>query len=492
MVLWSCCGVQTRLSLRWLTIFVCLFGFFKEFKPSEPYLSKYLIEVKDFSDEQVNDQIYPIWTYASLICLLVVAFISEIFSYKHLIVTEGLSQLATRLLLIWGKTLFWIQMTQVTFAWAWSSEVIYYTYLIAIIPHEEYQRTTGYLHSAVLVGHMAAGLVGQGMVSFFDVPLTDLFYFSLASISVANCIAWALPHNKGTASEDESSMGLLEPIAYPTPPEEDGFKQMVMSVLHFPVRIWRALVLNFGWKMSLWTAWWIVGMSVTNLVEGYAPSRFEDVNPAMSYNGIVEAIGRGSSALACLVPAMMESKLQGALGKVITALFSVLSAGACFMLAFSNNIWVCYSGYILFLCFIYFLITFASAEIMKSMETKNFGLIYGMNLFLALVLQTVLQVLILDKVLAITVATKFVVLGGFLVLMFFLFGFISLNEWRRSEGDGGREVGEENDRHHLELQSTLGSNDVDEEVSSNIKNTNNTSDFGSGGDDQTTGESNFS
>jgi len=39
--------------------------------------------VKDFSDEQVNDQIYPIWTYASLVCLLVVAFISEIFRFLN-------------------------------------------------------------------------------------------------------------------------------------------------------------------------------------------------------------------------------------------------------------------------------------------------------------------------------------------------------------------------------------------------------------------------
>jgi len=94
------------------------------------------------------------------------------------------------------------------------------------------------------------------------------------------------------------------------------------------------------------------------------------------------------------------------------------------------------------------------------METKNFGLIYGMNLFVALVLQTGLQVLILDKVLAITVATKFVVLGGFLVSMFFLFGFISLREWIRSkhvEERGG------------ELQSINGEGDLNE-TNSNISN----------------------
>ncbi len=45
----------SRGSTRWLyaTIILCSYGFFKEFKPSEPFLTPYLVDFKNFTKSQV-------------------------------------------------------------------------------------------------------------------------------------------------------------------------------------------------------------------------------------------------------------------------------------------------------------------------------------------------------------------------------------------------------------------------------------------------------
>ena len=46
----------SRESTRWLyaTIILCCYGFFKEFKPSEPFLTPYLVDYKNFTKSEVS------------------------------------------------------------------------------------------------------------------------------------------------------------------------------------------------------------------------------------------------------------------------------------------------------------------------------------------------------------------------------------------------------------------------------------------------------
>lgn len=52
-------------SKRWLyaTIILCCYGFFKEFKPSEPFLTPYLVDFKNFTKDQVS---CPSHTYPTI------------------------------------------------------------------------------------------------------------------------------------------------------------------------------------------------------------------------------------------------------------------------------------------------------------------------------------------------------------------------------------------------------------------------------------------
>ena len=50
---------------------LCLFGFLKDFKPSEPFLTPYLTEPQwvNITLDQAYQQVYPVWTYSYLAVL---------------------------------------------------------------------------------------------------------------------------------------------------------------------------------------------------------------------------------------------------------------------------------------------------------------------------------------------------------------------------------------------------------------------------------------
>lgn len=109
------------------------FGLISHFVPSEPFLTPYLIDVKGFTEDevrpclrrqasdttlarmlirverrqctpvlQVNNQIYPVWTYSYLGFLSVVGPLTEAIGYKRAILLNALAVLATRTILIYG------------------------------------------------------------------------------------------------------------------------------------------------------------------------------------------------------------------------------------------------------------------------------------------------------------------------------------------------------------------------------------------------------
>lgn len=68
---------------------------------------------KSFSEDQVNDEIYPWSTYAYLPFLLVLGPWAELFSYRAAILVGICGRLVTRFLLLYGTSILDMQMMQV-------------------------------------------------------------------------------------------------------------------------------------------------------------------------------------------------------------------------------------------------------------------------------------------------------------------------------------------------------------------------------------------
>lgn len=100
----------------WLkvSLLLSIFGFLKEFRPSEPFIYEFLIGPwRNITEEQVNQEVYPVGVYAYLAQLIVVFLITDLCRYKPLIVLLGLSGITTWVMLLWTTSLLELQILEV-------------------------------------------------------------------------------------------------------------------------------------------------------------------------------------------------------------------------------------------------------------------------------------------------------------------------------------------------------------------------------------------
>lgn len=168
-------------------ICLCVAGFLMSFKPSEPFLTNYLIDVKGMTDPIVSDKIYPVWTYSYLAFLLPAGILSHAFGARTVAAIGFAARLATRGILLWGEGIPAMQAMQVTFGLASACEPAFYSCAYAALPRKYFQRVTGAMQGAMLAGHLAAGLIGQSIVSS-GADLRILFIISAISVTLATIV----------------------------------------------------------------------------------------------------------------------------------------------------------------------------------------------------------------------------------------------------------------------------------------------------------------
>ncbi|KAG8234671.1 hypothetical protein J437_LFUL006560 [Ladona fulva] len=105
---------------------------------------------------------------------------------------------------------------------------------------------------------------------------------------------------------------------------------------------------------------------------------------------------------------------------VIQGLVMILSA-------MTKELWVAYLCYIIFGILYQAMVTVASMEVAKKIEDDCYGLIFGLNTFVALVIQTIwVIVAVTDVGLALGARDQFLVTGGYFIILGMIFLIIAL------------------------------------------------------------------
>jgi hypothetical protein len=182
-------------------------------QPSEPHLTSYLRHVKGFTDDQVNNDIYPVWTYAYFALMVVATAVlllpgirGVMFGGTRLgwyILLGACGRVATRFLLLFGASLPAMQLMQVTYAMGSVSEILFAAYALEVTPDSAaFVRVTaltqvgvfpshtprvlplfrcGYVHvyqHAYLLAHVVSGVVGDLVLHWHPKDLTVLMWIS--------------------------------------------------------------------------------------------------------------------------------------------------------------------------------------------------------------------------------------------------------------------------------------------------------------------------
>ena len=336
------------------TLLICSYGFFKEMKPSEPFMTPYLkAPPKNLTEEQLDNQIYPVWTYSYLVTLFVVFLITDLLRYKPIIITEGLAYLATRILLFWASGVLAMQFMQFAYGVADGAEVAYYSFIYAVVDREHYQIVTSYTRAAALLGRMLSGVIGQLLISLKVTDYLALNYISLGSVLISCILTLLLPSASGNVfvSRAETDSTVEQ--------HQNGCFSSWKTTMY---TMFQDFKLCYSDKELLrWSLWWAFATCGEFQDENFVQNLWDIIYPAHKhkiYNGAVTAISHLTGSLVAISLAYV--KINWSLcGELCLGLVSVADAFFLFFTARTSSIWIAYLMYILFRTAYTFLITIA-------------------------------------------------------------------------------------------------------------------------------------
>lgn len=236
---------------------------------------------------QVNRQVFPVWTYSSLLLLIPVLLVTDVLRYKPVIVLQGLSYVAAFLLLLIGPGVRSAQLALFIYSVATAADVAYFSYIYMVVQAVHYQRVTSYVRAAILLGYAVGALLAQLLVSLDAASLYTLALVTLVSVSMALMTSLFLPMPKATASSAAQSEGTTR---------EDSQDSGTAAARHAG-RLIRRLLLDYkacysSVALLFFCIWSAAGQCGFYQVSGYVQLLWVHIQPqnATAYNGGVDAI----------------------------------------------------------------------------------------------------------------------------------------------------------------------------------------------------------
>ncbi|CAJ1065699.1 LOW QUALITY PROTEIN: thiamine transporter 1 [Xyrichtys novacula] len=445
-----------RADWRYPTTLLCMYGFFSTVKPLEPFLIPYLTGPdKNLTAEQVNNQIFPVWTYSYLSVLVPVFLLTDWLRYKPVVVFQCVTLFITTAMILWTRTVPALQAMQFFYGVVTASEVAYFSYIYSVVDLKRYRKATSYCRSVQLLGYTVGSVLGQLFVSFNLMSYNNILVFTLVLTAIALLFSCLLPmpqqsmffHRRqktvteeakgheqvtGDTKEHVSQSKKGETEDEKEPEDEAPVSESCGKVLF---QLWRDFRLCFSSRQLLyWSVWWAMATCGYNQTVNYVQVLWEHVQPSQNfsiYNGGVEAVSNLLGAATAYGIGFTEVRWEQ-WGELALGGFSGLGAATLFIMTFLDNIWVCYICYIIFKCLYMLLITIAMYQIAANLSMERYALVFGINNFGALVLQTIITSIVVDSgALGLSIIPQFTICASyfsFIALIFSLRGLFTI--WR--------------------------------------------------------------
>ncbi|KAH8292162.1 hypothetical protein KR054_006451 [Drosophila jambulina] len=400
----------------WLKVscVLCIFGFLRELRPSEPYHAEILMgEWYHVTQDEVNRSVYPVGTYSYLALLIFVFLITDLLRYKPVIIANALAGILLWSTLIWTTTLAGLQAVEVLYGFYQAGEVAYYSYIYAQVDKQYYPRVTSHTRAAMFVGKLVAGILAQLIIGLDWMNYKQLFYITVSSQVVALLWAFFLPkvdksvyfHNRTEAIKDgiRPDTGSLEKgnelanaevtEAKLTPNPNTSVQALQLLCSHFHSAYTNPLVVQW----SLWYAMSLAGfLQVTTYMQVVWKS-YEN-EPTIAWNGAVDAALTLLSAVFALLAGYFHAgRLSTSTSMLSMALLSILEGGCVLLACWTSNIYLSYLGYVLYGALFAFTITVASSELASSLLEDSFALVFGFNTFVGLILQVIMTFVVVSE-----------------------------------------------------------------------------------------------
>ncbi|OCT81091.1 thiamine transporter 2 [Xenopus laevis] len=429
----GCCKQYTD-GWKYPTILLCLFGFFVNLRAVEPFFAAYLIGPHhNLTAEQVSASVLPVWTYSHLALLLPVFLLTDYLRYKPVIILQGLGIIISLLLSLLTHGVPAMQVMEFFYGIFTACDPAYYAYIYSVVDIAHYQKVTGYCRSITLVGVALGAVIGQLLVSLAGISLVYLNVISLTSTSMAFLCSLFLPLPSRTMFVHRKMAGDTTNIL--SKEMESPHSEQIQSVtitetenkgsnqcLQLLWRLGKEMKDCYSSKQILyWSLWWAFATAGYSQIINYVQLLWEHIEPSQNfalYNGGAQAISTFLSAVLSFLVGYVKVNWD-VFGELALTIFSAIDAGAIFIfMVYSRNIWMCYAGFIIFKSCYMLLITIATYQVAVNLSMERYALLFGFNTFVALVLQTILILIVVDpRGLALDIVTQFIVYGSYFIVI---------------------------------------------------------------------------
>ncbi|XP_060645983.1 thiamine transporter 2 [Drosophila nasuta] len=404
---------------NWLKIslLLCMFGFFREMRPSESYVTEYLAgDWRNLTSEQVQQEVYPFGTYSVLAQLVIVFLVTDLLRYKPIIILSAITGIVLFVMLLWTRSLLNLQIAQVFYGTFMASEVAYYTYIYAKVDREHYQVVTGHTRAAILSGKFLGGVLAQVLVSTESMSFRELHFISLATQIISLPISLLLPKVPRSFYFYAVDKETTKPPAIAGQEETPKF-----SLRNAGRLLWYHLVSSYTNPIVLmWSIWWSLAICAQVQVITYIQFLWKDQAPnnQSNYNGGTEAIATLLGAVGAIIAGLLKSNNHRNRYMLINSICGIALGALLLLAALCNNVWVSYAVYIAFCSVFYFIVTIAAAIVAENLVDDSFGLVFGINTLVALILQTILTVVVVaDTGFGLPPRDQYIVYGSYFLIM---------------------------------------------------------------------------
>ncbi|KAL1770583.1 thiamine transporter 2 [Sigmodon hispidus] len=375
-----------------------------------------------------------------------VFILTDYLRYKPVIMLHVVAFIICYLILLFGRGVMLMQVAEFFFGLVSATEIAYFSYIYSMVSPEHYQKVSSYCRSITLVAYTGGSVLAQLLVSLTTLSYSGLFYITLACVSVAFFFSLFLPmptksmffhtnydreacqkplEQDAALEEAQKNHKIVHPELHTTsgmPDKKEPSKPEPENVaLRVFVHWFQDLKDCYSSKhLFYWSLWWAFATSGYNQVLNYVQVLWEDKAPSQDssiYNGAVEAIATFGGALAAFSVGYMKVNWD-LLGELGLAIFSALIAGALFLMNYTLSIWVCYAGYLLVKSSYMFLITIAVFQIAVNLSVERYALVFGIDTFIALVIQAIMTLIVADKRgFNLQITTQFLVYGSYFAVI---------------------------------------------------------------------------
>lgn len=180
---------NSKMVSNWLkvSLLLCIFGFFRELRPSEPFSTEFFIGFRNLTTDEITQILYPLGTYSYMIQLIIVFLVTDMLrwvdqgvnwclircsissllgSYKAVIIFSAFCGCMVFALMLWMDEFIGLIFAQIFYGTFMATEIAYYTYIYAKVERNKYQRVTGHTRSAILAGRFLGAAFAQLLITF--------------------------------------------------------------------------------------------------------------------------------------------------------------------------------------------------------------------------------------------------------------------------------------------------------------------------------------